>query len=53
MLFVFLLVSLVIGSDLIANNGVVSKHDLIPVIENHIHSDAEVLTRHAGSRSRI
>ena len=35
MLFVFLLISLVFSSDLIANFGLVSKGDLIKVIENN------------------
>jgi len=52
MLFVSLFISLILSSDLIANYGQVSKGDLINVIEKHIHSDPEMLTRYANSRSR-
>ncbi|MFB0989099.1 MAG: hypothetical protein QMC69_07530, partial [Gammaproteobacteria bacterium] len=46
MLFVFLLVSLVFSSDLIANFDLVSKGDLIKVIEKQLQSDPEMLTRY-------
>lgn len=52
LLFVLLFVSLVLTSDLIANFGMVSKKDLINVIENYIHSDPEVLTRYSSAKSR-
>ncbi|NKB32379.1 MAG: hypothetical protein GKR91_04705 [Pseudomonadales bacterium] len=47
-LFVILFVSLVINSEVIASFGMVSKKDLVSVIENHIHNDPEALTRYAG-----
>ena len=52
MLFVFLLVSLIFSSDLIANFGLVSKDNLIKVIEKQLHSDPEMLTRYLNRRSR-
>ena len=52
MLFVFLLVSLVFSSDLIANFDLVSKGDLIKVIEKQLQSDPEMLTRYLNTRSR-
>ncbi len=52
MLFIFLFVSLIFSSDLIANFGLVSKSDLIKVIETHIHNDPEILTRYSNSNSR-
>lgn len=52
MLFVFLLISLIFSSDLIANFGLVSKDDLIKVIEKQLHSDPEMLTRYLDTRSR-
>jgi len=52
MLFVFLLVSLVFGSDLIANFDLVSKGDLIKVIEKQLQSDPEMLTRYLNTRSQ-
>ena len=52
MLFVFLLVSLIFSSDLIANFGLVSKDNLIKVIEKQLHSDPEILTRYLNRRSR-
>jgi len=47
-LFVILFVSLVINSEVIASFGMVSKKDLVNVIEKHIHNDPETLTRYAG-----
>ena len=52
MLFVFLLASLIFSSDLIANFGLVSKDNLIKVIEKQLHSDPEILTRYLNRRSR-
>ena len=52
LLFVLLFVALVLNSDLIANFGMVSKKDLIAVIERHIHNDPDVLSRYADSKSR-
>jgi len=48
LLFVILFVSLVINSEVIASFGMVSKKDLVNVIEKHIHNDPKVLTRYAG-----
>lgn len=52
MLFIFLVISLIFSSDLIANFGLVSKDDLIKVIEKHIHNDPEMLTRYSNSMNR-
>ena len=52
LLFVILFVALVLNSDLIANFGMVSKKDLVGVIERHIHSDAEMLTRYVNAKSK-
>jgi hypothetical protein len=52
MLFVFLLISLIFSSDLIANFGLVSKGDLITVIERQLHSDPEMLTRYLDIKNR-
>ena len=51
MLFVFLLISLVFSSELNANFGLVSKGDLIKVIEKQLHSDSQMLTRYLNTRS--
>jgi|TARA_B110000914_G_C15444526_1_gene437751 uncharacterized membrane protein YczE len=51
-LFVFLLVSLIFSSELIANFGLVSKDNLIKVIEKQLYSDPEMLTRYLNRRSR-
>jgi uncharacterized membrane protein YczE len=53
MLFVFLFISLILSSDLIANIGLVSKDDLIKVIEKQLHSDPEMLMRYSDSASRV
>ena len=53
LLFVMLFVSLVLSSDFIANFGMVSKKDLVGVIEKHIHSNPEVLTRYSNTRSKV
>ncbi|MEQ8409789.1 MAG: hypothetical protein RKH07_16090 [Gammaproteobacteria bacterium] len=52
-LFVLLLIALVLNSDLIANFGMVSKKDLVAVIERHIHSDPEAITRYVNAKSRV
>jgi len=52
MMFFFLLISLIFSSDLIANFGLVSKSDLIEVIEKQLHSDPEMLTRYLNTRSK-
>lgn len=52
MMFVFLLISLIFSSDLIANFGLVSKGDLVEVIEKQLHSDPEILTRYLNTRSK-
>ena len=52
LLFVILFVSLILNSDLIANIGLVTKHDLVKMIERHIHNDPDVLTRYASLRNR-
>lgn len=53
MMFVFLLIALIFSSDLIANFGLVSKGDLIEVIEKQLHSDPEMLTRYLNSKIKI
>ncbi len=52
LLFVVLFVSLVLNSDFIANFGLVSKRDLISLIERHIHNDPDVLTRYSELKSK-
>jgi len=52
LLFVILFVSLILNSDLIANFGLVSKQDLVKMIERHIHNDPDVLTRYASLKNR-
>ena len=52
LLFVILFVSLALNSDVIANYGLVTKRDLVSVIERHIHSDPEVLTRYAEVKNK-
>lgn len=52
LLFMILFISLVINSDLIANYGLVTKKDLVSLIEKHIHNDPESLTRYAGLNDR-
>lgn len=53
MMFIFLLISLILSSDLIANIGQVSKADLIEVIEKQLHSDPEMLTRYLNTRTKV
>ncbi len=52
LLFIVLFVSLVLNSDFIANFGLVSKRDLVKLIEHHIHNDPETLTRYSEVKSR-
>jgi hypothetical protein len=52
LLFVILFVALALNSDLIANFGMVSRNDLVNVIEQHIHNDPETLSRYASVKSR-
>ena len=52
LLFIILLISLVVSSELMPDFGMVSKGDLISVIEKHIHSDPEALSRYSVARSR-
>ena len=52
-LFVLLFVALVLNSDLIGNFGMVSKKDLVAVIEQHIHNDPEAITRYMEAKSRV
>lgn len=52
LLFVFLFVSLILSSDFVANFGLVSKQDLVNVIEKHIHNDPEVLQRYSSARNK-
>lgn len=52
LLFVILFVALVLNSDLIANLGMVSKTDLVSVIERHIHNDPEALARYVNAKSK-
>ncbi|MEQ8315527.1 MAG: hypothetical protein RL839_12535 [Gammaproteobacteria bacterium] len=53
LLFIVLFVSLVLNSDFIANFGLVSKRDLVKLIERHIHNDPDTLTRYSELKSRI
>jgi len=52
LLFIVLLISLVLTSDMFASIGLVSKKDLIKLIETHIHTDPEVLARYSSARSK-
>ena len=52
LLFIILFISLVLNSDVIANFGLVTKRDLVNVIERHIHNDPEVLTRYSELKNR-
>lgn len=53
LLFIILFVSLILNSDLIANFGLVTKNDLVNLIERHIHNDPDTLSRYASSKSKI
>lgn len=52
LLFVILFVSLVLNSDFIANFGLVSKKDLVKLIERHIHNNPQELTRYSELKSK-
>ena len=52
LLFTVLFVSLVLNSDVIANMGLVTRKDLIAVIERHIHSDPGSLARYSQLKNR-
>jgi len=51
-LFTGLFIALILSSDMFASIGLVSKKDLIKVIESHIHADPEVLARYSSIRSK-
>lgn len=53
LLFVFLFVFLVLSSDFIGNIGMVSKKDLIAVIDKHIHRDPDVLSRYSSTKGKV
>ncbi len=52
LLFVVLFVSLILNSDFIANFGLVSKRDLVNLIERNIHNNPEELTRYSALKSK-
>lgn len=52
LLFTVLFVSLVLNSDVIANMGLVTRKDLIAVIERHIHNDPGSLARYSQLKNR-
>lgn len=52
LLFILLFVSLVMNSDVIANVGLVSKHDLVKLIERQIHKNPEVLAHYVKLRGK-
>jgi|TARA_B110000971_G_scaffold56420_1_gene57443 hypothetical protein len=52
LLFMLLLISLVVTSDLLVNIGTVLKKDLISLIESQLHSDADALGRYAQTKGR-
>ena len=52
LLFIILFVSLILTSDMFASIGLVSKRDLVKVIENHIHANPDVLARYSSVRSK-
>ena len=51
-LFVLLFVSLVMNSDVIANVGLVTKKDLVKLIERQIHNDPDILARYVSTRGK-
>ena len=51
-MFIILFVSLILNSDFIANLGMVSKRDLVKLIEQHIHNDPEELTRYSAVKNK-
>jgi hypothetical protein len=52
LLFVILLVYLVVNSDFIGNRGLVSKRDLVKLIERNINNDPDTLSRYAQLKSK-
>lgn len=52
MLFILLFVSLVMNSDVIANVGLVTKKDLVKLIERQIHNDPDILARYVNKRDK-
>lgn len=52
LLFVVGLIALILSSDMFASIGLVSKKDLVGVIESHIHADPEVLARYSSVRNK-
>ncbi|MGB1746066.1 MAG: hypothetical protein ACPHGW_00900 [Pseudohongiellaceae bacterium] len=52
LLFTVLFVSLVLNSDVIANMGLVTRKDLIAVIERHIHNDPGSLAQYSQLKNR-
>jgi len=52
LLFTVLFVSLVLNSDVIANMGLMTRKDLIAVIERHIHNDPGSLARYSQLKNR-
>ena len=52
LLFTVLFVSLVLNSDVIANMGLVTRKDLIAVIERHVHNDPGSLVRYSQLKNR-
>lgn len=52
LLFIVVFISLILTSDMFASIGLVSKKDLVKVIENHIHTDPEVLARYSSLRNK-
>ncbi|MFZ8956187.1 MAG: hypothetical protein ACO2ZE_03970 [Pseudohongiellaceae bacterium] len=52
LLFTVLFISLVLNSDVIANMGLVTRKDLIAVIERHIHNDPGSLARYSQLKNR-
>ena len=52
LLFIILFVSLVMNSDVIANVGLVTKKDLVKLIERQIHNDPQALARYSSQRGK-
>ena len=53
LLFILLFVSLVMNSDVIANVGLVTKKDLVNLIERQIHGDPDTLARYVSERGKF
>ncbi len=53
LLFIIMFVSLILTSDMFASIGLVSKKDLLKVIENHIHTNPEVLAHYSSMRNKL